>query len=169
MLNQTTTQIRPCTPDDAPLLSEISISTFYEAYAHNNDAAVMQSHTAQKFNPQQISLELQDANNQYYLAYSEGIAVGYLKLNLSNAANGLEIARIYARQTHWGRGVGQALLQQAITVAQTNRIPYIWLGVWQQNPRAISFYQKMGFVITGTMPYYMGDETQTDWIMKLKI
>ena len=95
--------------DDAPLLSEISISTFYEAYAHNNDAAVMQSHTAQKFNPQQISLELQDANNQYYLAYNEGNAVGYLKLNLSDAANGLEIARIYARQTHWGRGVGQAL------------------------------------------------------------
>jgi ribosomal protein S18 acetylase RimI-like enzyme len=111
---------------------------------------------------------LQDANNQYYLAYSEGIAVGYLKLNLSDAANGLEIARIYARQTHWGRGVGQALLQQAITVAQTNRIPYIWLGVWQQNPRAISFYQKMGFAIIGTMPYYMGDEAQTDWIMKLK-
>ena len=129
----------------------------------------MQSHTAQKFNPQQISLELQDANNQYYLAYNEGIAVGYLKLNLNDAANGLEIARIYARQTHWGRGVGQVLLQQAITVAQTNRIPYIWLGVWQQNPRAISFYQKMGFVIIGTMPYYMGDEAQTDWIMKLKV
>lgn len=129
----------------------------------------MQSHTAQKFNQQQISLELQDANSQYHLAHNEGVAVGYLKLNLSDAANGLEIARIYARQTHWGRGVGQALLQQAITVAQTNCISYIWLGVWQQNPRAISFYQKMGFVITGTIPYYMGDEAQTDWIMKLKI
>ncbi|MNS98622.1 Protease synthase and sporulation negative regulatory protein PAI 1 [compost metagenome] len=41
----------------------------------------------------------------------------------------------------------------------------IWLGVWEKNENAISFYRKMGFLQTGAHSFYMGDEEQTDFIM----
>lgn len=132
----------------------------------------MALHTAEKFNPQQITIALQQANVQYYLAYNGSDLAGYLKLRLPNNDNpkgDLEIAQIYARQAYWGRGVGQALLQQAIAIANANQLSFIRLAVWQKNPRAIRFYQKMGFIVSGTVPYYMGNEVHDDWEMKLKL
>lgn len=165
-------QICPCTLNDVSLLSEISISTFHEAYTPNLDATAMALHTAEKFNEQQITIALQQANVQYYLAYNGNDSAGYLKLRLpnnDNPNNGLEISQIYARQAYWGRGVGLALLQQAIAIGIANQLPFIRLAVWQKNLRAIRFYQKMGFTISGTVPYYMGNDIHDDWEMKLKL
>ncbi len=41
----------------------------------------------------------------------------------------------------------------------------VWLGVWEKNENAIAFYNKMGFVRTGTHSFIMGDEEQKDYIM----
>jgi len=50
-------------------------------------------------------------------------------------------------------------------MATTNKKKKIWLGVWEKNENALAFYNKMGFVQTGTHFFYMGDEEQTDIIM----
>uniref|UniRef100_UPI0034D9567F GNAT family N-acetyltransferase n=1 Tax=Lysinibacillus sp. GbtcB16 TaxID=2824761 RepID=UPI0034D9567F len=42
---------------------------------------------------------------------------------------------------------------------------HVWLGVWEKNENAITFYHKMGFVRTGAHSFYMGDEEQIDYIM----
>ncbi|GAY79036.1 negative regulation of sporulation, septation and degradative enzyme [Sporolactobacillus inulinus] len=42
----------------------------------------------------------------------------------------------------------------------------VWLGVWEKNEKAIAFYKKFGFVQNGAHSFYMGDEEQTDFIMK---
>ena len=43
---------------------------------------------------------------------------------------------------------------------------YIWLGVWEENPRATRFYQKNGFVAFGKHIFKLGDDEQTDILMK---
>jgi len=43
---------------------------------------------------------------------------------------------------------------------------YVWLGVWEKNVDAISFYTKMGFREVGRHSFRMGDELQYDLIMK---
>ena len=42
---------------------------------------------------------------------------------------------------------------------------FLWLGVWEKNPRAIAFYTKQGFALAGTHSFVMGDEAQTDFEM----
>ena len=46
---------------------------------------------------------------------------------------------------------------------------YIWLGVWEKNVRAINFYKKNGFVEFDTHQFILGDEVQTDYLMKLQL
>ncbi|MDF2902615.1 MAG: spermine/spermidine-N-acetyltransferase PaiA, partial [Bacillus sp. (in: firmicutes)] len=41
----------------------------------------------------------------------------------------------------------------------------VWLGVWEKNENALTFYKKMGFVQSGAHSFYMGDEEQVDFIM----
>ncbi|MEY3918157.1 MAG: Protease synthase and sporulation negative regulatory protein 1, partial [Bacteroidota bacterium] len=46
---------------------------------------------------------------------------------------------------------------------------YIWLGVWEHNPRAIRFYEKQGFVKFDQHIFQLGDDEQTDILMKLSL
>jgi ribosomal protein S18 acetylase RimI-like enzyme len=41
----------------------------------------------------------------------------------------------------------------------------VWLGVWEHNPRAISFYRKFGFVEAGEQTFHPGRDPQRDIVM----
>ncbi len=45
----------------------------------------------------------------------------------------------------------------------------MWLGVWEKNPRALRFYQKIGFQEFDKHIFTLGNEKQTDIMMKLHL
>lgn len=81
----------------------------------------------------------------------------------------LEIARIYVVNKFIGTGVGKLMMQKCISLAKEIKKDIIWLGVWEKNKRAISFYTKWGFEKFAEHPFLLGDEVQTDWLMKKEI
>ena len=46
---------------------------------------------------------------------------------------------------------------------------YVWLGVWEENHRALQFYEKNGFTVFGKHDFVLGDDVQTDLMMKRSI
>ena len=48
-------------------------------------------------------------------------------------------------------------------------VEYIWLGVWEENHRAINFYTKNGFVAFDKHIFVLGEDAQTDIMMKLEL
>jgi ribosomal protein S18 acetylase RimI-like enzyme len=48
-------------------------------------------------------------------------------------------------------------------------VKYVWLGVWEQNHRALQFYKKNGFVPFDTHIFKLGNDEQTDIMMKLEL
>jgi ribosomal protein S18 acetylase RimI-like enzyme len=78
---------------------------------------------------------------------------------------GDEIARFYVDPEHHGRGVAQTLMDATLAAAREAGVQTIWLGVWEKNPRAIAFYAKCGFRDTGSQPFLVGTDLQTDRIM----
>jgi ribosomal protein S18 acetylase RimI-like enzyme len=101
--------------------------------------------------------------------------IGYLKLNMGASQtevkdnNALEIERIYVLKEFQGKKVGQMLFDKAIKIAKEHHIAYVWLGVWEENKRAIQFYTKNGFVEFDQHVFVLGDEAQTDIMMKLQL
>jgi ribosomal protein S18 acetylase RimI-like enzyme len=83
--------------------------------------------------------------------------------------NAFEIQRIYVLQAYHGKKVGQLLIDKALEEARKTTCNYVWLGVWQENHRAIGFYSKNGFIKFDTHIFKMGDEEQMDWLMKLDL
>lgn len=78
----------------------------------------------------------------------------------------LEIERIYVKSSHHGKKVGQLLYDKALSVTKEQQKAYIWLGVWEENLRAVNFYKKNGFVEFDKHIFRLGNEEQTDLMMK---
>jgi ribosomal protein S18 acetylase RimI-like enzyme len=109
------------------------------------------------------------------VARLEDTIIGYLKINtgLSQTeiveGNALEIERIYVSKDFHGKKVGQALYNKAIAIAIEKNVDYVWLGVWENNLRAIGFYRKNGFEEFDKHIFRLGNEEQTDIMMKLDL
>lgn len=89
--------------------------------------------------------------------------------NWTKRRKALEIERIYILKEFHGKNVGQFLYEKAIEIATQKNLLYVWLGVWEENSRAISSYKKNGFIEFDKHIFRLGNYEQTDIMMKLKL
>ena len=72
----------------------------------------------------------------------------------------MEIKRFYVLKEFQGKGVGKILLDKALEIALQSKVDFIWLAVWEENPKAIKFYQKNGFLEFNKHIFKLGDDEQ---------
>ena len=175
MSTSETINIKKIHADDVLLLQSIGRQTFKETFADGNTVENMRKYLEEGFSIEKLTSELNDKNAAFYLAESSDNVVGYLKLNFGGSQTELkdekavEIERIYVLKEFHGQNVGQNLYDKAIQVAKDHNSDYVWLGVWEENPRAIRFYEKNGFVAFDKHIFRLGDDEQTDIMMKKKL
>ena len=167
MHRKLTVKIRPVKSSELIELQAISRSTFHETFAIYNSAEDMQLYLEQNLSLERLKEEYSHPNTTFYFAQLKEEIVGYLKINFSN--EGLEVERIYVKQSHQGKGAGQRLLDEAFRLAKENGIHRIWLGVWEHNPNAIRFYEKNGFITFGSHVFLLGNDEQCDLLMQISI
>ncbi len=165
-------RIERATLSDTAKLQQIGIKTFVEAFSAVNTKENMDSYLQSSFATDKINEELANESSQFYFAILDNEIIGYLKLNLGQAQteikdnDALEIERIYVQQAYHGKKVAQMLYSKAISIAENINARYVWLGVWEHNQRAISFYKKNGFVQFHQHIFMLGTDVQTDLMMK---
>ena len=135
----------------------------------------MKKYLEEGFSAEKLSAELNNHDSEFYFESLENNVIGYLKINHGKSQTELkderamEIERIYVLKDFHGKNVGQLLYQKAIDIALVKKADYVWLGVWEENPRAINFYKKNGFVEFDKHIFVLGDDEQTDIMMRLKL
>ena len=160
---------------DIEKLQKIGRQTFFETFSESNSEENMQKYLDEGFSIEKLTTELTDSNAEFYFAVLEVEVIGYLKLNFGDSQTelkdnkALEIERIYVSKEFHGKSVGQLLYDKAIEVAKQKNANYVWLGVWEENPRAISFYKKNGFVEFDKHIFKLGNDEQIDIMMKLNL
>lgn len=165
--------IRQITLNDIEQLQKISRQTFFETFSTVNTEENMAKYLEEELSLEKLSIELNNKDSAFYFAIFDNHIIGYLKLNFGASqtelkdSKALEIERIYVLKEFHGKSVGQLLYEKAIQVAHQINANYVWLGVWEENPRAISFYKKNGFVEFDKHIFKLGDDEQTDIMMKL--
>lgn len=167
-----TITISKATIENKETVQLIGRQTFLETFSANNTEQDMKNYLEESFSDQQISSELANSDSLFFIAWEDENPIGYLKLNIGQAQTelqdntGLEIERIYVKNIFHGKKVGQLLYDKALEIANFQQKTYIWLGVWEQNPRAIRFYEKNGFIAFDKHIFKMGADEQTDIMMK---
>ena len=168
-------EIIKITISDITELQRIGRQTFKETFADSNSEENMKSYLEEDFSLEKLAKEVNNENSEFYFAKIDNEIIGYLKVNFGESqtelkdSKALEIERIYVSKEFHGKSVGQLLYDKAIEIAKQKNSDYVWLGVWEENPRAISFYKKNGFVEFDKHIFKLGDDEQTDIMMKLKL
>ncbi|RVU00864.1 GNAT family N-acetyltransferase [Mucilaginibacter limnophilus] len=164
--------IKRLTAADTDFLLPFARRMFFEAFSHNNSRQSMQQYAAKAFTVERFTEELKNSDSEFHLATLNDQPAGYLKLNFNEAqtefreSQALEVERIYVDGNFQGKNIGGQLLIFAVETAQQRGLDYVWLGVWENNQGAIKFYQRHGFSIVSSHQFFLGDEEQTDLIMK---
>lgn len=167
--------IRSATFADAKLLAELGAKTFYETFESFNTEEDMASYLENNFTMNQLERELKEEGATFLLALHGDSVVGYAKMRKQEQPEGLneidniEIERIYSSKEYLGKQVGKTLMEACLNFAKQGGHKVVWLGVWERNSRAISFYEKWGFEKFGSHPFILGKDLQTDLLMRKEL
>ena len=154
-------------------LCAISCSTFSQTFLAQNTAEDMEAYLTSSFSVEKLTQEITNPNSAFFFAKENEQVLGYLKVNAGDAQtelkdlNAFEIERIYVDKAYLGKKIGQLLFEKAIKLAKSKNATYVWLGVWEENHRALAFYEKNGFVPFDKHVFMLGNDAQTDIMMKL--
>lgn len=166
-----TTMIKKCTQEELPKLQNISITTFTETFQEQNSPEHLQAYLEKAYNFKQLEQEVANPSSQFFFVSVNEEVAGYLKVNTDDAqtesmgSDFLEVERIYIKKAFQKHGLGKLLMDKAVEIAIEQQKKNIWLGVWENNENALAFYQKKGFIQTGSHSFFMGDDEQVDLIM----
>lgn len=169
---QESSSIRRATTDDASLLAELGARTFYDTFVDHTQPEDMAAYLAATFDPEIQAAELADPLSSFFIAETDGAVSGYAQLRAGEAEpcvsgrKPVELVRLYVSQQWLGRGVGQALMRACVDEARRAGYETMWLGVWEHNGRAQSFYRKWNFQVVGDHIFRVGADPQTDLIME---
>jgi diamine N-acetyltransferase len=157
---------------DARLLAQLGARLFEQTFAGANTPENMASYLAKTFTVDGQRAELSDPNRATWIAEDAGkAAVGYAVLCRGTRSDGVaghapaEIQRIYVDQAWHGQHVGELLMNACMQQATAWHCDVLWLAVWEQNPRAIRFYEKKGFAASGRQTFVLGSDLQRDIVM----
>ncbi len=169
-------KIKRCTLAEIIELQIVCKKTFVETFEDQNTKEDMEKFLEESYGLEVLEKELSDRNSMIYLAVDDnGRALGYLKLNIGDAQteegydNSLEIQRIYILKDAKAQGIGTEFMKLAENKAKELGLSYIWLGVWEYNYAAQKFYSRKGFDKFSEHVFVLGDDKQTDFLMKKEI
>ena len=168
-------ELRKIDMGDIENLRSIGMKTFLESFESNNSAEDMGTYLSEKFSLERLKSEIENPESSFYFVEVESKPVAYLKLNAGIAQykqfleDALEIERIYVLEEFQGKKLGKLLFEKALEITKELNLKRIWLGVWEENHKAIEFYQHQGFEKFAEHPFVVGDKVDTDWLMKLEL
>ena len=156
-------KILKATLKDAQLLSKLSVDTFLPAHGHSAPKKDIDIYVAQNFSKENFTKELSDAKNDYYLFYIDNKIAGYSKIIYNqiskdiHAKNITYMSRLYFLKAFYGLDLGKILFDFNVNLCKENKQAGIWLAVWVENQKGISFYKKMGFKKVGDFNFKISE------------
>lgn len=166
------TQIRVATPDDFEALLRFARHQFIVTYSAQNTPENLAAYLSDAFTEKPFREKFEHPETLILVALHGDSIVGYAKLNFGNAQTETdypgsgELERLYVHTQLKGLGLGKRLFAEACAQARERGASYLWLGVWEHNVAARVFYEKLGLERTGTHTFVLGDDRQTDWVMR---
>ena len=162
--------------DKLDILRDISVKTFIETFASQNKEENIKQYLDAKMSLANLKKELNNMNSYFYFIIVNNKIIGYTKLNFESAQTeeifidkAFEVERIYLLSKHSRKGYGRKAFENIFQIGRKKGYEKIWLGVWEYNKYAIEFYKHMGFKMFSKHSFLLGDDNQTDLLLKIDI
>lgn len=163
--------IRSATPGDASRLAQLAEFTFRATFGTANSAEDMELHCRNTYGEAIQAREIDNPHMLTLLCEEDGELIGFAQLRWGVAPACVigrkpgEVQRLYVTSAWHGQGIAQALMNSCLQMLAQRGSDVVWLGVWEQNPRAMAFYRKMMFMEAGEHEFLLGNDLQRDIVM----
>jgi diamine N-acetyltransferase len=164
--------IRRADATDAARVAAFAARTFRETFGQDNSVEDMSLYLESAYSVEKQTAELSSPDILTLLAEQHGATIGFAMLRRNGPMpacvtmpDPIELWRFYVDRAWHGRGVAPVLMDAVLDAARSLGSRSIWLGVWEQNARAIAFYTKHAFVDVGTHEFMVGSDRQTDRVL----
>jgi len=163
--------LRRATPDDASALSIFAARCFQETFGPDNKPSDMEAYLSEAFSPAAQAAEIADNTATVILALDHGASDGQLAgyAHLVADETSIQLKRLYVDAPWKGCGLAVRFMDRIFEECRQRGAGRIWLTVWMQNPRAIAFYEKTGFRVSGSETFMLGEDAQTDHVMEMAV
>ena len=169
--------IRTATPDDAGALAGLAAVTFPLACPPSTPPADIAAHVANTLSEANFLRYLTDPAVTVLVIEAVGGLRGYSLLDARPARDpdvaaaltllpSTELSKCYVHPDHHGLGAAAELMHASIGAAGAGGARGLWLGVNDQNARAIRFYEKSGFRRVGTKSFTLGSTVEHDFVLE---
>ena len=164
--------IRKCEKKDLTQLCAFALKTFKDTFEKDNDPKDFNAYIEKAITEEKLGQEMAYEGSSFYFLELDGRVIGYIKLNFApfqsdiNDPKSLELERAYVDMKFHGLGYGKMLFDFIVAQANSHKIEYIWLGVWERNAKAIAFYEQLGFYKFAEHPFKLGTAKQKDHLMR---
>ncbi|MCB5275472.1 putative N-acetyltransferase [Arthrobacter sp. SO5] len=169
--------IRTATVDDAGRLAGLAAVTFPLACPPESSPADIAAHLAATLSEANFRAYLADPDVTVLVIDAGGGLRGYSLLaarpvrdpDVAAVLTELpctELSKCYVHPDYHGLGAAAELMRASIDAAGSAGARGLWLGVNNQNARAIRFYEKSGFRKVGTKSFTLGNTVEHDFVME---
>lgn len=169
------TTIRLATSNDAEALAHLAERTFREAFVAQNSPSDIDLHCVRNFSASIQRREIRDPDCVTIVADLGGELIAFAQIRLHSpkqcvgAEHPSELRRLYVSKEWHGRGIAHDVMHEVMAATARSGADFLWLGVWEHNPKAIAFYRKYGFTVVGEHVFQVGADPQRDLVMAVAI
>jgi GNAT superfamily N-acetyltransferase len=155
---------------DAAALAGFAARLFRATYSADTPAADLDAYIEKTFGKECQETEIADPLAAVFLAKADGAIIGYVYLVVDPADRRTALlSRIYVDADWRGRGLAKGLLDAVVNDCRTRNVTRLELTVFEKNARAIAFYGKVGFAVTGSTTFTVGEDVQSDLVMAMDL
>ncbi len=154
---------------DVTLINKLAGLVWEPTYREILSAAQLEYMFGMMYSPTSIAEQLEAKGHQYLLIKDETYYYGFASYEINYKPGITKIHKLYVLPEAQGKGVGRLLLNAIEREAHNNGNTIITLNVNRFNT-AINFYDKTGFIKTGTEDIDIGrGYLMEDYIMEKEI
>lgn len=162
--------IRRARQSDAEALSGFAARLFRETYGDDTAASDLDAYIYKNFSTRRQQAEITDPSGAVFLATADDLIIGYAHVVMGSADSGSAfLSRIYVDAEWRGCGLAKDLLTAVVGESQQRGFTCLELTVFERNSRALAFYKRAGFSAAGSTTFLVGEDLQTDVVMKLDL
>ncbi|MCU1445951.1 GNAT family N-acetyltransferase [Cryobacterium sp.] len=174
----TEVRVRPARPGEAAALAELAAATFALACPPHTSADAIAAFLRDVLAPANFEVFLADPERLLLVAENDAVTLmGYTMLVFgephdADAADAIrirptaELSKCYVRAEAHGTGAAGALMAATLDAARERGATGSWLGVNQENDRALRFYGKHGYERVGIKRFLVGERYEDDYVLE---
>lgn len=155
-------EFRKATINDSHFISRIGSDSFLKTYIIDGELSerneLIRDYVGDYYSEDNIKKQFQLNDIEYYLIIENDQIVGYAKIlneespfpiNVKVSKFTFQIEKFYLTFDKIGNGLGKLFLNYIMNILIAKSAKEIWLSVYEENIRAIKFYEKNGFKKVG--------------------